>query len=157
VRITVPLLLWAVVASPLSYADTETIRLSCDLDVSTQPPYGSSRHSHETAAVVLLFDAASGFKAIRIYSVAIPVAVANKKGGAVTSFVDNSDANRWNISNRRDRSKVASDESAAIDRTTGHITAYSVTTVGDASQHVEARGTCVKVDGKKRQRTARPA
>jgi hypothetical protein len=92
--------------------------------------------------VEMLFDAATGFKAIRIYSAAIPVAVANKKGGAVTSFVDNSDENRWDISNRRDRSKVASDESASIDRNTGDITAQSITTVGDASQHVEARGTC---------------
>jgi hypothetical protein len=151
VKITVPLLLCGVVmASPISQADTETIKLSCDLDVTTQPSYGGSRHSHETAAVVLLFDAATGFKAIRIYAVAIPVAVANKKGGAVTSFTDNSDEYRWDISNRRDRSKVASDESAVIDRTTGHITAHSTTTVGEASQQVEARGTCTKVDSSKR-------
>jgi hypothetical protein len=97
-----------------------------------------------------MFDAAAGFKAIRIHSAAIPVAVANKKGGAVTSFVDNSDKNRWDISNRRDRSKVASDESAAIDRNSGHITASSTITVGDASQHIEARGTCAKVDPGKR-------
>ena len=145
-KITVPLLLWGIVASPVSYADTETIKLICDLDVITQPPFGDSRHSHETAVVEMLFDAAKGFKAIRIYSVAIPVAVANKKGGAVTSFVDNSDNIRWDISNRRDRTKVASDESATIDRNTGHITASSITTVGDASQHVQARGTCTKAD-----------
>lgn len=145
-KITIPLLLCGAVASPLSYADTETIMLTCDLDVTTQPTSGDSRQSRETAVVELLFDAATGFKAIRIHSVAIPVAVANKKGGAVTSFVDNSDENRWDISNRRDRSKVASDESAVIDRNTGHITAYSTTRVGDASQHVEARGTCAKVD-----------
>ena len=94
----------------------------------------------------MLFDARTGFKAISIRSVAIPVAVANKKGGAVTSFTDNSDEHHWDISNRRDRSKVVSDESAAIDRSTGLITARSVTTVGDASQRVEARGTCVKVN-----------
>jgi hypothetical protein len=150
VKITIPLLLCGVVASPVSYADTETIKLTCDLDVTTQPPYGDSKQSHETAVVEMLFDAATGFKAIVIHSVAIPVAVANKKGGAVTSFIDNSDENRWVISNRRDRSKVASDESAAIDRNTGHIKAYSITTVGDASQHVEARGTCAKVDTSKR-------
>jgi hypothetical protein len=98
----------------------------------------------------MLFDAATGFKAITIHSVAIPVAVANKKGGAVTAFVDNSDENRWDISNRRDRSKVASEESAVIDRNTGHITAHSVTTVGDASQHVEARGSCATMDTSKR-------
>ena len=149
-RITIPLLLGCVLASPVSYADTEVIRLTCDLDVTTQPPDGDSKRSHETAVVEMLFDAGTGFKAIAIHSVAIPVAVANKKGGAVTSFVDNSDKNRWDISNRRDRSKVASDESAVIDRNTGHITAHSVTTVGDASQHVQARGTCARVDTGKR-------
>ena len=147
--VTLPVLLCAVVALPVSYADTESIKQTCDLDVTTQPADGAVRQSHETAVVVMLFDAATGFKAITIHSVAIPVAVANKKGGAVTSFVDNSDENRWDISNRRDRSKVASEESAAIDRNTGHITAYSITTVGDASQRVEARGTCVKVDTSK--------
>jgi hypothetical protein len=144
------LLLCGVVAPPAGYADTETVTLSCDLDVTTQPSHGDSRHSHETAVVEMLFDAATGFKAIRIYSVAIPVAVANKKGGAVTSFTDNSTASRWDISNRRDRSKVASDESASIDRRTGHITAYSITTVGDASQRVEARGTCATVDSSRK-------
>jgi hypothetical protein len=94
--------------------------------------------------VELLSDAATGFKAIAIHSVAIPVAVANKKGGAVTAFVDNSANKRWDIANRRDRSKVASDESAAIDLKSMRITAHSTTTVGDASQHVEARGSCVK-------------
>jgi hypothetical protein len=144
VKIAVPLLLCGAVASPLGYADTETIRLICDLAVTTHPSPGDSRQSHETAVVALLFDAASGFKAIRIYSVAIPVAVANKKGGAVTAFVDNSRENRWEISNRRDRTKVASEESATIERDSGRITAYSITTVGDASRHVEARGTCVR-------------
>ena len=148
--VTLPLLLCAVVALPVSYADTETIKLTCDLDVTTQAPDGEVKQSHETAVVVMLFDAATGFKAITIHSVAIPVAVANKKGGAVTLFVDNSDENRWDISNRRDRSKVASEESAAIDRNTGHITAHSVTTVGDASQHVEARGSCATIDTSKR-------
>jgi hypothetical protein len=141
--------LGGVVASPLSYADTETIKLTCDLDVTTRPPAGDSKRSHETAMVELLFDTATGFKAIVIHSAAIPVAVANKKGGAVTAFSDNSDGNRWDISNRRDRTKVASDESAAIDRDTGQITAYSIKTVGDASQHVEARGTCARVDAGK--------
>ena len=136
------LLLCSGVASSVGYANTETIKLTCNLDVTTKPPGGASRQSHETAVVEMLFDAATGFKAIRIYSVAIPVAVANKKGGAVTSFVDSSDERRWEISNRRDRSKVASDESAAIDRDTGDITARYVTTVGDASQRVEARGRC---------------
>jgi len=148
-RITIPLLLCGIVASPVSYADTETIKLTCDLYVTTQPPRGDSKQSHEIAVVEMLLDAATGFKAIRIHSVAIPVAVANKKGGAVTAFVDNSDRNRWDISNRRDRTKVASVESATIDRNTGRITAYSITTVGDASQHVEARGTCAKVDTSK--------
>jgi len=145
VKIALPLLSCAVLASAIGHADTETIKLTCDLDVTTRPPYGDSKQSHETAPVEILFDAVTGFKAISIHSVAIPVAVANKKGGAVTSFVDNSDENHWDISNRRDRSKVASEQSAAIDRNTGHITAYSITTVGDASQHVEARGTCGKV------------
>ena len=151
VKTTVPFLLCGVVASPVCYADTERIELTCELDVTTQPPSGDSRRSHETAVVEMLFDAATGFKAISIHSVAIPVAVANKKGGAVTAFTDKSDANRWDISNRRDRSKVASDESVAIDRSTGHITAHSITTVGDASQHVQARGTCVRVDSSKRE------
>ena len=151
-KIALPLLLGAVLASPIGHADTQTIKLTCDLDVTTQPPYGDSKQSRETAAVELLFDAQTGFKAISIHSVAIPVAVANKKGGAVTSFVDNSDENHWDISNRRDRSKVASDESAAIDRSTGHIKAYSITTVGDASQRVEARGTCVKVAASSRKK-----
>jgi hypothetical protein len=147
---TLPLLLCAVVALPVSYADTKAIELTCDLDVTTQPPDGEVRQSHETAVVVMLFDAATGFKAITIHSVAIPVAVANKKGGAVTAFVDNSDENRWDISNRRDRSKVASEESAAIDRNSGRITAYSITTVGDASQQVKARGSCATIDTSKR-------
>src|SRR6516225_12421727 len=103
VRLTIPLLLCAAVVSPVSHADTEIVRLTCDLDITTRPPDGDSRQSHETAVVDLLFDAATGFKAIAIHSVTIPVAVANKKGGAVTSFVDNSDRNRWDISNRRDR------------------------------------------------------
>jgi len=150
VKVTIPLLLCGVVASPVSYADTETINLTCELEVTLRPPNGGVKQSHETAVVEMLFDAATGFKAIRIYSGAISVAVANKKGGAVTSFVDNSDENRWDISNRRDRSEVASDESAAIDRSTGHITAHSITTVGDASQRVEARGTCAKVATSKR-------
>src|SRR5215472_8550378 len=137
-------------ASPVSYADTERINLTCELDVTTRPPNGGAKQSHETAVVEMLFDAATGFKAIRIYSVAIPVAVANKKGGAVTSFADNSTASRWDISNRRDRSKVATDESATIERSTGRITAYSVTTVGDASQRVEARGVCAKGDTSKK-------
>jgi hypothetical protein len=144
VKIALPLLLCAALAAPIGHADTESVRLTCDLAVTTQPTNGDTRQSHETAVVEMLFDTATGFKAISIHSVAIPVAVANKKGGAVTSFVDNSDANHWDISNRRDRSKVVSDESAAIDRRTGRITAHSITTVGDASQHVEARGTCVK-------------
>jgi len=150
VKFTLPLLLCGAVVSPVSGADTETIKLTCELEVTTRPAYGDFKQSHETAVVEMLFDAATGFKAILIHSVAIPVDVANKKGGAVTAFADNSDENRWDISNRRDRSKVASEESAAIDRGTGHITAYSITTVGDASQHVEARGTCAKIDSHKR-------
>ena len=141
-KIALLLLLCGGVAAPVSYANTQMIKLTCNLDVTTKPPGGVPRRSHETAVVEILFDAATGFKAIRIYSVAIPVAVSNKKGGAVTSFVDTSDERRWDISNRRDRSKVASEESAAIDRTTGELIARSVTTVGDASQYVEARGTC---------------
>src|SRR5215469_16868553 len=83
VKLTIPFLFCGVVASPASYADTEAIELTCDLEVITQPPAGDSKRSHETAVVELLFDAGTGFKAIRIRSVAIPVAVANKKGGAV--------------------------------------------------------------------------
>lgn len=149
-RITIPLLVAAVVASPVSQADTETIKLTCELEVTTQPPHGDSKRSHEVAVVEMQLDRATGFKAIRIHSVAIPVAVANKKGGAVTAFVDHSDENRWEISNRRDRSKVASEESATLDRSIGQLTAYSTVTVGDASRHVEARGTCGKVDNRKR-------
>jgi hypothetical protein len=150
VKLPVRLLCYGLLASPVTYAATEIVALTCDLDVTTQPPYGEARQSHETAAVELLFDAASGFKAITIHSAAIPVAVANKKGGAVTSFVDHSDSQRWEISNLRDRSKVTSDERVAIDRKTGQITAHSTTTVGDASQHVEAHGRCTKVDIRKR-------
>jgi hypothetical protein len=149
-KITLPLLVCAAVASPVSHADTETIKLTCELDITTQPPYGGSKSSHEIVLVEMLLDRATGFKAIRIHSVAIPVAVANKKGGAVTSFVDHSDGNRWNISNRRDRSKVASEESVTIDRNIGQLTASSTMTVGEASRHVEARGTCGKVDARKR-------
>jgi len=152
VKIALPLLLCALLGSPVGHADTETIRLTCELDVTTQRPSGDAKQSHETAVVEMLFDAATGFKAISIHSVAIPVAVANKKGGAVTSFADKSDDNHWDISNRRDRSKVVSDESAAIDRSTGLITARSITSVGDASQRVEARGTCVKVNNNRRKK-----
>jgi len=149
VKITIPLLVCALVASAVSQADTETIKLTCELEVTTQTPDGDSQRSHETAVVEMLFDRATGFKAIRIHSVAIPVAVANKKGGAVTSFTDHSDENRWNISNRRDRSKVASEESATIDRNIGQLTAYSTMTVGEASRHIEARGTCGKINTSK--------
>ena len=149
-KITIPLLVCAVVASPVSHGDTETIKLTCELEVTTRPPRGDSQRSHEIALVEMLLDRSTGFKAIRIHSVAIPVAVANKKGGAVTSFVDHSDEQHWNISNRRDRSKVASEESATIDRNIGQLTAYSTTTVGDASRHVEARGTCGKFTPGKR-------
>ena len=141
----IPLLLCGLAASPVGYADTATIQLTCDLDVTTEPAHGDSKRSHEIVVVEMLLDAVTGFKAIVIHSVAIPVAVANKQGGAVTAFVDNSDDSHWYISNRRDRSKVASEQSAEIDRATGHITAHSVTTVGEASQHVEARGSCAKV------------
>jgi hypothetical protein len=150
VRITVPLLFLGVVTPPVSQADTETIQLTCKLDITTQPTYHDYKRSHETALVEMLFDAVTGFKAIRIHSVFIPVAVANKAGGAVTSFVDNSEKNRWDISNRRDRSKVITDESAAIDRNSGRITASSITTVGDASRRVEARGTCAKARSSER-------
>ena len=143
-KITIPFLLCAVVASPLSYAGTQTIELICELDVTTQAADGHSRQSHETAAVELLLDAATGFKAIRVHSVAIPLAVANKQGGAVTSFVDHSNEKRWDISNRRDRSKVASEESATYELATGYLTASSIVVVGDAAQRVEARGSCAK-------------
>ena len=128
----------------MSYADTTTVELTCDLDITTESPNGDSTRSHETVVVELLLDPVTGFKAIAIHSVAIPVAVANKKGGAVTAFVDKSNEDHWDISNRRDRSKVASVQAAAIDRTTGYITAHSATTVGEASQQVEARGRCAK-------------
>jgi hypothetical protein len=149
---TIPFLLCGIVVSGVSYADTATIELTCNLDVTTESPHGDSKQSHETVVVEMLLDPVTRFKAIVIHSVAIPVAVANKKGGAVTAFVDNSDENHWDISNRRDRSKVASDQSAAIDRTTGHITAHSVTTVGEAAQHVDARGTCSKIDTSKQKK-----
>jgi len=149
-KTTIPLLLCGVVASPLGCADTQTIELTCELDVTTQAADGHSRQSHETAAVELLLDAATGFKAIRVHSVAIPVAVANKQGGAVTSFVDRSDEERWDISNRRDRSKVASEESATYELTTGYLTASSIAMVGDAAQRVEARGSCAKSISKSR-------
>jgi len=68
VKIALPLLLCGVVVSPVSDADTETFKLTCDLVVTTQPPYGDSKQSHETAVVEMLFDAATGFKAIRIHS-----------------------------------------------------------------------------------------
>ena len=80
VKIKIPLLVCAVVVLPVSYADTQAIKLTCDLDVTTQPPDGEVKQSRETAVVVMLFDASTGFKAITIHSVAIPVAVANKKG-----------------------------------------------------------------------------
>ena len=149
-KITIPFLLCGVAASRLSYADTQTIELTCELDVTTQSADGHSRQSHETAAVELLLDAATGFKAIRVHSVAIPVAVANKQGGAVTSFVDHSNEKRWDISNRRDRSKVASVESATYELATGYLTASSNAVVGDASQRVEARGNCAKGSSKSR-------
>lgn len=136
------LLLCAAAVSPLSHAATERTTLTCELDVTTQSSNGGPRHSHERAEVELLSDELSGFKAVTIHSAAIPVAVANKKGGAVTSFLDNSSGQRWEISNVRDRSKVASDERVVIDRKTGAISAWSITTVGDAATHVEAHGRC---------------
>jgi hypothetical protein len=50
-----------------------------------------------------------------IHSVAIPVAVANKKGGAVTSF-DNSDENRWDISNRLGVAGVTASSASSLKR-----------------------------------------
>ena len=142
---TLAFLLCSAVAAAVSYADTARIELTCDLDITTESRPGESKPSHETVVVEMLLDPVTRFKAIVIHSVAIPVAVANKAGGAVTAFVDNSDENHWDISNRRDRSKVATDQAAAIDRISGRITAHSVTTVGEASQRVEARGTCAKI------------
>ena len=39
------------VTSPMSHADTETVRLTCELDITTQTPDGKFRQSRETAPV----------------------------------------------------------------------------------------------------------
>ena len=79
-----------------------------------------------------------------------PVNVTNGKDGATTSYVVNSDADRWDISSDRQRAGSLSQQSAAIDRNTGRLTAYVITTVGNASERAEARGLCVEVDTTKR-------
>jgi hypothetical protein len=147
-RVPICLLLCAVAGSPLSHAATQRTTLTCELDITTQPAHGEARRSHERAEIELLFDEVSGFKAVTIHSAAVPVAVANKKGGAVTSFLDHSSGERWDISNVRDRTKVASDERVVIEPKTGVISAYSSTTVGDASERVEAHGHCATAASK---------
>jgi hypothetical protein len=151
------LVLSALVASSIARADNappsattindvETIKLTCELDVIVYHPYGEPSKSHETEEVEMQFDVGSGFKAISVDSITVPVNVTNGKGGAITSYVDNSDANRWDISSDRQRAGSLSQQSAAIDRNTGRLTVYVITTVGNTSERAEARGTCVKVD-----------
>ena len=132
--------------SATSINDVQTIKLTCELDIIVHHPYGDSSKSHETVEVGMLFDNGTGFKAISVKSISVPVNVANSRVGGITSYVDNSDATRWDISSDRQDAASLSRQAAAIDRNTGRLTAYVITTVGNASERAEARGTCVKVD-----------
>lgn len=144
------LILPGLVVCSVARADVQTIKLTCELNVIVYHPYSKPSSSHETTDVEMQFDDTTGFKAISISSLTVPVNVANSKGGAITSYVDNSDANRWDISSDRERKGSSSQQSAAIDRNTGRLTAYVITTVGNVSERAEARGTCIKVDTTKR-------
>jgi hypothetical protein len=126
--------------------DTETVKLLCNLDVTVHHPYGEPDKSRETDSVEMQSDASTGFKAILIQSLTIGVSVANAKGGAVISYVENSNNNRWEISSDRKQGNILSQQMAAIDRNTGQLTAYEITTVNGVSERTEAIGTCNKID-----------
>ena len=129
-----------------SIKDVQTIKLTCELDIIVHHPYGDPSKSHETVEVGMLFNDGTGFKALSVKSISVPVNVANSRVGGITSYVDNSDANRWDISSDRQEAASLSRQAAAIDRNTGRLTAYVITTVGNTSERAEARGTCVKAD-----------
>jgi len=136
--------------SATSINDVQSIKLTCELDIIVHHPSGDPSKRHETVEVGMLFDDGTGFKAISVKSISVPVNVANGRVGGITSYVDNSDANRWDISSDRQEAAGLSRQAAAIDRNTGRLTAYVITTVGNASERAEARGTCVEVDTTKR-------
>jgi hypothetical protein len=134
----------------MARAGVETVKLTCELQITTHHPYGDPTPSQETAGVEMQFDSTSGFKAIVINSLAIPVSVANSVGGSIASYKDLSDESRWEISNERMRDGIATSQWATIDRNTGLLSAYIRTTVSTDSELVEAHGACSKVDTSKR-------
>jgi hypothetical protein len=131
-------------------ADVSSTKLTCELDVIVHHPYGEPSNSHETTGVELQIDESTGFRAVLVDSMTIPVSVANSKGGAITAFVDNSDDNRWDLSTDRKRAGSLLQQYVAIDRNTGRLNAFSISTVGNVSERTEARGVCSKVDTVKR-------
>jgi hypothetical protein len=144
------LILGALVTVSSARAGTQTVKLSCVLDIIVHHPFGAPDKSRETVIVEMQSDLDTQFKAILINSLTIGVSVGNAKGGSVTSFKDNSTEDRWEIWNDRTQGGMQSEQMAAIDRNTGQLIAHETTTVGGASEHTEASGTCNKVDGSKR-------
>lgn len=133
-----------------AHADTETIKLLCELDVSTKLPFGEPTKSHETAGVEITYDLSTGFRSIVIDSLTIGVAVANSKGGAITSYTDSSDDGKWYISSDRKSDRRLSYQMVSIDRNTGRLMAYDISTIGGADMRTQATGICDKTDTSKR-------
>jgi hypothetical protein len=132
------------------FAGTQTVKLSCVLDVIVHHPFGAPDKSRETVTVEMLSDPDTRFRAILIDSLTIGVSVGNAKGDSVTSFKDNSTEDRWEIWNDRVQGGTKWEQMASIDRNTGQLIAREITTVGGVSEHTEASGTCNKLDGSKR-------
>jgi hypothetical protein len=144
-----PLIIGLVTASSVC-AGTQTVKLSCVLDIIVHHPFGEPDKSRETVTVEMQSDPGSNFRAILINSLTIAVSVGNAKGGSVTSYKDNSTEDRWEIWNDRTQGRTQSEQMAAIDRNTGQLTAYESTMVGSVSERTEASGTCNKLDISKR-------
>jgi hypothetical protein len=102
-------------------AAADTTRLTCDLEVNRSViPTGLKKTLKETAAVEI--KTIDSLTSITVDSASMSMAVANAKGAAVSSFVDNSNANKWDISNTRPLSKEGSDQQqVSIDRSTGKL------------------------------------
>ena len=60
-------------------------KLTRELDVIVDHPYGEPSTSQETAEVAMQFDDGTRFDAISVESITVPVDVANGKGGAITA------------------------------------------------------------------------
>jgi hypothetical protein len=106
------LILGALITASSARAGTQTVKLSCVLDIIVHHPFGAPDKSRETVTVEMQSDPDTQFKAILIDSLTIDVSVGNAKGGSVTSFKDNSTENRWEIWNDRTQGGTQSEQMA---------------------------------------------